>query len=78
MKIKNWKPSKQGRRNNNFAKNSNTKIDYYIFLKGNPEKQEAFDKEIARFVIEQNLSYPALAEHIIYSQNVQEDCNQDH
>jgi hypothetical protein len=63
MKIKNCKSSKQGRRNKNFTKNKNTKIDYK-FLKAHPEKQEAFDKEITRFVIEHNPTYPALAEHI--------------
>jgi hypothetical protein len=40
------------------------KIEYKV-LKEHPERQEAFDEENTRFVIEQNPSYPALAEHIV-------------
>jgi hypothetical protein len=64
MKIKTWRPSKQGRKNKNITKTKNTKINYKV-LKENPEKKEAFDEAITRFVIEQNPSYPYLAEHIV-------------
>jgi hypothetical protein len=49
-------------------KTKKTKIDYKV-LKEHPKKQEAFDEEITRFVIEQNPSYPDLA---------QESCKQEH
>jgi hypothetical protein len=64
MKTKTWRPSKQGRRNKNITKTKKTKIDYKV-LKEHPKKQEAFDKAITRFVIEQHASYPILAEHIV-------------
>jgi ribosomal protein S17 len=64
MKIKTWRPNKQGRRNMNITKTKKTKTDYN-FLKEHPEKQEAFDEAITRFVIEQKSSYPDLAEHIV-------------
>jgi hypothetical protein len=37
-------------------------------LKEHPQKQEASDEAITRFVIEQNPFYPDLAEHIIVEQ----------
>jgi site-specific DNA-cytosine methylase len=40
-KIKNWKPSKQGRRNKKITKNNKTKIGYKV-LKKHSEKQEAY------------------------------------
>jgi hypothetical protein len=64
MKIKIWRPSKQGRKNKNITKTKNTKIDYKV-LKEHPEKQEAFDEAMTRFVIKQNPTYPDLAEHIV-------------
>jgi hypothetical protein len=66
MKINPWRPSKQGRnnKNKNIAKTKKTKIDYKV-LKEHPNKQEAFDEAIPRFVIEHNLSYPDVAEHIV-------------
>jgi hypothetical protein len=67
MKIKTWRPSKQGRRNANITKTKKTKIDYKV-LKEHPEKQEACDEAITRFIIEKNPSYPDLAEHIIVEQ----------
>jgi hypothetical protein len=61
MKIKKWKPSEQGSMNKNFTK---TKIDYKL-LNERPEKQEACNEEITRFVIEQNKFHPDLAELIV-------------
>jgi hypothetical protein len=63
MKIKTWRPSKQGRTNKNMMKIKRTKIDYKV-LKQHREKQEAFDEAITRFAIKQNLAYSDLAEHI--------------
>jgi hypothetical protein len=62
-KINTWR-SKEGRQNKNITKTKKTKIDYKV-LKEHPEKKEAFDEVITRFVIEQNPSYPDLAEHIV-------------
>jgi hypothetical protein len=63
-KIKTWISSKQGRSNKNITKTKKTEIGYKV-LKEYPEKQEACDEAITRFVIEQNPSYPDLAEHIV-------------
>jgi hypothetical protein len=67
MKSKTWRPSKQGRKNNNTTKTKKTKMDYKV-LKEHPEKEEAYDEAITRFVIEQNPSYPYLVEHNIVEQ----------
>jgi hypothetical protein len=64
MKIKTWRPNKQGRRNTNITKTKKTKINDKV-LKEHPHKKEALDEAITRFVIEQNPSYQDLAEHIV-------------
>jgi hypothetical protein len=68
MKIKAWRPSKQGRMNMSMPQTKKTKIDYKV-LKEHPKKQEAFDEAITIFAIEQNPSYPDLAEHIVEQYN---------
>jgi hypothetical protein len=64
MKIKTWRPSKEGRKKKNITKTKKTKINYKV-LKEHPKKQEAFDEAVTIFVIEQNPSYPDLAERVV-------------
>jgi hypothetical protein len=67
MKIKKWRPNKQGNRNKNIRKTKNTNVDYKV-LKEHPDRQEAlFDEATTRFVIEQNTSYVPRSRRTYYS-----------